>query len=206
MTVGILNYGFPDNIKRITLNAPLGVINLAKGFGFNVDPTNQSANGYPVTTPAAGTFGSNPNMPGGYFGTFTWSWSGQGSMQITASPPIIVTSGSSLFVGGPFADSAGGNISILSQIAPTVVFLWGVNIQSIVDSGISNGIGGTYIKVTTKTGFAANLFGTVNISGITTQINANGTWSITLIDAQSFYLTLNQNTGQVSSWSAGQGV
>ena len=122
-------------------------------------------------------------------------------MQIVAAPPFIVSS-STASAGTPLTvgDSAGGNTSMTSVTAPRVQFAFGINIQSVTQSPVSNGAGGNLIRVGTKTGFAANLSTgqTMNVSGIITQTNANGTWLITKIDAQTFDL-------QASTWSAGQG-
>src|SRR6266704_3370265 len=106
----------PTNNNRVTINVPGGAIyyaNLAKGFGFIPDPTNQDANGYPVTTPAA-IIGSNPSMPANYYGTFTWSWNGTGSMQILGAPPIVVTSGGTAIfeIGTNSGDKASSNLTL----------------------------------------------------------------------------------------------
>jgi len=193
-----------NNPNRVTQNLILAPINLSKSFQFNVDPTNQSSDGFPLTTPTS-AWGSNPSMPA-YFGTFFWGWTGKGSMQIVNAPPFIVSNGGAAITEAPFSntnnsgDSAGGNTTLLSQTAPAVTFLFGINIQSITDSGVSNGSGGTCILITAKTNFAANLGSgeTFNIAGITTQTNANGTWLITKVNSSSFYL-------QNSTYSSAQG-
>src|SRR6266550_2264350 len=90
---GILLLGSSQNGNRVTINAPLAYMNLAKGFSLDVDPANASSDGYPVATPSFDLLArSSPSMPGQYFGEFVWKWTGQGSMKITSSPPMIVSS------------------------------------------------------------------------------------------------------------------
>lgn len=206
------------NANRVTINVPKyvegGFINIAKQFTWNVDPLNMSSDGYPVTAPTAGTYGCNPNMPGGYFGDFVLSWSGTGGLQMIGAPPMIISSGSGLWTGnvsGP--ETPFQNMGIFSTSAPSTQFRFGVSIQAITDSGVSNGQGGTYILITTKTGYASYFEPAhsgssqpVNISGITTQTNANGTWAPIWVDDTHFYLGLNQITGAPSVWSSAQGA
>lgn len=190
------------NTNRVTLNAVTGYLNLVKGFGFVPDPLNADANGYPVTVPTSNML-ANTSMPGGYFGEYVWKWTGQGSMQIVGSPPLIVSAGGTAIVelGTSSGVTVGGNTTVLSQTAPRITFAFGVNIQSITNSAVSNGAGGTKIRIGTSSGYAANLAtgNILNVQGVTTQTNALGTWTITKIDAQTFDL-------DSSTWSAGQGV
>ena len=182
--------GIPTNNNRVTINAPAGYLNIAKTFAFNIDPTNQSSDGYPVTTPSSSwTAGSSPSMPAGYYGSFVWKFSGQGSMQVFGS--VVVTSGGTSIVGlGTNTGDASGNVTILSQTNPRVVFAFGWNIQAI-SQGASNGSGGNFIRISTKTGYFANGGATglvVNITGANTNTGANGTWTVTQIDNQTFDL------------------
>jgi hypothetical protein len=194
-----------QNPNRVVLNAVSGYLNLAKGFGFTVVPNNSNSDGYPITTPAGNLIaGSSPSMPGQYFGQFVWKWTGQGSMQLAAKP-MIITSGGLAILGfgsasGDFNGDGGGHVSLVSRRSPRLVFSFGINIQRVTQSPVSNGSGGNLIRIETKRGFASNLStgDTMNVSGILTQTNANGKWTITVVDTQTFDL-------QASTWSAGKG-
>jgi hypothetical protein len=206
MSVGLLSLSSQPNNNRVTINAIASYLNLVKGFGFAPIPGNQDANGYPVTTPAT-IIGSNPNMPSGYYGTFTLSWLGQGSMQILSAPPIVVTSGGTAIfeIGTNSGDRQSSNLSLTSQIAPSVVFAFGWNIQSI-----SSGAGGV-ITINTKTNFVASGAGysirnsTVNITGANANTGANGTWVVTNLTASSFDLVGSTFTN-VQASPAGQAI
>src|SRR6202046_5434823 len=85
-----------NNNNRVTVNADnISYLNLIKGFAFStsLDPTTVSSDGCPLSTPSSPiNAGSSPSMPAGYFGTFTWGWGGQASMEIISAPPMVVTS------------------------------------------------------------------------------------------------------------------
>lgn len=203
--VGILLLGSSGlNANRVTINAPAGYLNLAKGFGFNIDPNNMSSDGYPTTTPTGGTYGSNPSFPpANYFGSFVWKWTGTGAMQWTGAPPIVVTSGGlNIFeLNSASGDLAAGNVSVVTQnlavgaTSPRIVFSVGWNIQAIANNG--SGL----IRITTKTGFASTATTglVVTITGANANTNANGTWTITAVDNQNFDL-------QSSTFANTQGV
>src|SRR5258708_6006049 len=76
------------NTNRVTINASLGFLNLAKNFYFNIDPANASSDGYPVVAPTSG-WNANIAMPLGYYGNFVWKFSGQGSIQIAAQSILV---------------------------------------------------------------------------------------------------------------------
>jgi hypothetical protein len=208
MTVGLLSLAgaLPAiNNNRVTINANAYYINLAKGFSFpSQDPTTVSANGYPLSTPASSITG-NPGMPANYYGTFTWSFIGKGSMQNASAPPMVLTSGGSFLVGSPTVDTAPGNQTLLSQTNPTVVFAFGWNIQSI-----SSGSGGV-ITINTKTNYVASGAGyvitnsTVNITGANANTGANGTWTVTNLTASSFDLVGSTFTN-AQAGAAGQAI
>lgn len=192
---------------RVTINVPPGYLNLVKGFGFQPDPANQDSNGYPVTTPTS-TMVANINMPSNYWGDFVWKWAGEGSMDIVAGPPTIVsqsTQGSGSFQVG---DSAGGNQALTSVTAPRIQFKFGINIQGLSDSGVSNGAGGTMIRVATKTGFAANIQAgnAVNVSGVVSgQTNANGTWTMAAVGGNTSAFDLVGSTWSSANGTSGVG-
>ena len=132
------------NNHRVTINVPAGYLNIAKTFAFNIDPTNQSSDGYPVTAPSS-AWASNPGMPGGYYGYFVWKFSGQGSMQMSGSSVIVTSGGTNIVEIGTNAGDTSGNVTIFSQTAPRVVIAFGWNIQSISQGAKSNGSGGNLI-------------------------------------------------------------
>src|SRR6267154_654431 len=156
---GLHMHGGTQNANRVVLNAAAGYLNLSKGFGFTPFPNNSDSNGYPSGV-LAGNIGSNPSMPGNYFGQYVWKWTGAGAMQV-APYPIIVTSGGANIFEAPFSntnasgDSAGGNVTICSNTlgspsaitSPRIVFSFGINIQSITQSPVSNGAGGNLIRI-----------------------------------------------------------
>lgn len=194
------------NNNRVTINAIASYLNLAKGFGFAPIPGNQDANGYPVTTPAS-VISSNPTMPAGYYGTFTWSWQGTASMQILSAPPIVVASGGTAIfeIGTNSGDKGPSNLTLSSQANPSIVFAFGWNIQSI-----SAGAGGV-ITINTKTNYVASGSGytvtgsLVNITGANANTGANGTWTITNKTASSFDLVGSTFTN-AQAGAAGQAI
>lgn len=190
--MGILLLGASsNNDSRVTINVPTGqYLNLAKGFGFAIDPNNQSADGYPVTVPSSG-WGSNPSMPLGYYGSFVWKWSGTGCMQLSGHSIVVTSGGLDVFEINANSGDAKQNITLLDQsftsgvTNPRVVFSFGWNIQAISNNG--SGL----IRITTKTGWFAWGGATglvVQISGANANTGANGTWPVTKIDDQTFDL------------------
>lgn len=202
MSSGLLNFAYSFNNNRVTLNAPSGYTNLAKGFGFSPDPNNQTSNGYPVTLPTSG-YGSNPSFPLNYYGQFVWKWSGIGAMGWAGAPIIVTTStvnGTNspvLFeLPGGTGDLPPGNHSFIDQGLstglnnPRLVFSIGWNIQSISNSITTPGL----ITINCKTNYVGVTSGpsggeTVFISGANSNTGANGTWIITNVTASSFDLT-----------------
>jgi hypothetical protein len=204
MTVGLLSFIILPNSNRVTINATGLYLNLAKGFGFtSQDPTTVSSDGYPLSTPSASIIG-NPSMPPNYYGTFTWSWSGKGSMQTFGA--IVVTSGGTAIneIGANSGDTS-GNVSLVSQTNPSVVFAFGFNIQSISDNG--SGV----IQINTKTNFVSSAGGelpngkTVSISGANVNTGANGIWTVANKGASSFELLGSTFTNAQAS-PAGQAI
>lgn len=197
-----LHGGPTVNNSRVTVNVLTAYANMAKGFGTQPDPNNMDADGYPVTTPSA-AITTNPILPQGYTGEYVWKWAGTASMAIISSPPMVISSGGAAILefGAASGNYAGGNSNLNSQTAPRIQFYFGVVIQSLSQSPVSNGSGGNLIRVNLATGFAANLAtgNYVTIDGILTQTNANGSWVVTKIDAQTLDL-------QASTWSAAQGA
>lgn len=193
------------NSNRVTVNANVFFLNLAKGFAFpSQDPTTVSSDGYPLSTPSSAIV-ANPSMPANYYGTFVWKFTGEGSMQIAAAPPIVLTSGGSFLVGSPSTDIAPSNVTILTQTNPKIVFAFGWNIQSI-----SSGSGGV-ITINTKTNYVASGSGytidssTVQITGANANTGANGTWTITNLTASSFDLVGSTFTN-AQAGAAGQAI
>jgi hypothetical protein len=186
------------------MNAPSYFINIAKNYAFAPDPNNSTADGYP--TSAAGAFGGSGGFPPNYYGQYVWKFSGLGSMQtggsmLIASATANGTSSCVVELYGAKSGQVFGNITILSQTNPRVVFTWGWNIQSISDSRVSNGHGGTLIAIGTTTGLL-NVISTgtvIQIAGTGTALDGT-TWTITVHDPQTAYL---QGSTYTSSSGAG---
>ena len=185
------------NNNRVTINPDNGYANLAKGFTWNVDPTNQSSDGYPVTTPSVAWL-ANISMPAGYYGNFVWKWSGQGSQQLQCGPAICVSTNTTILPSTFLSngDFAGGSLTIIGQSAPRTVLAFGWNIQSI-SQGTSNGSGGFLIRVNVKSGYLALGGGngsTIQIAGCNSNTGANNTgtstWTITNSTPASAYFEL----------------
>ena len=161
-------------------------LNIAKQFVWNVDPTNMNADGYPAALPT-NPWSCGMGLTPGYYGSWTLSWTGTASMQISG-PPLIVLGGGTYFGLGGSTGDIQGNATITSQANPAVVFQFGWNIQSIT----SGGPGGTAIKIVNKTGwvgqFAVGNTIPIQITGANTNTGANGNWTAVVIDATSFYL------------------
>jgi hypothetical protein len=197
------------NDSRVTINVQMGYMNLAKTFFFNIDPTNASSDGYPLSTPS-NSWGCNPSMPPGYYGDLVWKFSGQGSMQILGQSVLISSASARTTIYelvGATSGAVSGNITISGQTNPRIVFRFGWKIQSIV-RGASNGQGGNLIRVTVPKnnfdwgGYTGAL---VNITEANPNTGANGTWTVTRIDAQTFDLQdSNYSTEQASA--AGKAV
>jgi hypothetical protein len=199
-----------SQMGRMVMNSNTVFANLAKGFTFAVDPANADANGYPISTPAK-PIGTNPSFASNYYGDFVWKWSGQGSMQMGAA--LIIRSGFGHFVGGSGGRSGSGdqvgNITMVSQTSPRVVIAFGGIIQKI-SAGASNGAGGNYIRITTKSG-AVDVMGLssssapVKIQALSGhgQAAADGIWNVSKVDSSTFDLTTNTSTGLPSAYNAG---
>ena len=161
-------------------------LNIAKQFVWNVDPTIINADGYPTQVPTT-SWGCGMGLTPGYYGSWTWSWSGTASMQCSGPPLIVVSGGTYFGLAGSTGDIQ-GNALMASQTNPTVVFYFGWNIQSIT----SGGPGGTAIKIVAKTGwvgqFAVGNTIQMQIAGANVNTGANGNWTAVVIDSSSFYL------------------
>jgi hypothetical protein len=218
------------NLSRTTVNVDptISYANLARGMGFVVQPNNCSSppcadsNGYPNQVPTS-AITANPSLPSGYYGTFTWAWSGTGSMQDLGGPPELVISGGGVIFemsGANSGDLAPGNHTLSCSSFPTcngatnpsIVFSYGWNIQSISNNG--SGL----IRINTKTNFVNNsCWGTtgtatngsvgplINISGAASNTGANGTWAITNCGASSFDLVGSAFTNAQAS-AVGQAI
>ena len=178
-----------SNTQRTVINIPNEgnhYLNIAKQFVWNVDPTIINADGYPTTTPTT-SWGCGMGLTPGYYGSWTWSWTGTASMQCSG-PPLIVLSGGTYFGLARSSGDIQGNALMASQTNPTVVFQFGWNIQSIT----SGGPGGTAIKIVAKTGwvgqFAVGNTIQMQIAGANVNTGANGNWTAVVIDKTSFYL------------------
>lgn len=203
------------NLTRVSINVPAtgtGIMNLAKGWQAT-SPSSLTAsqidsNGYPVGTLSASKSGSL-GVVSSYYGEYVWSWSGQGTMQL--SPPAIVYSGGS-FVSGisPSASgSVGANLSV-SGTSPTVIFKFGALVASV------SGGNGSLVTVTTSiainftSGFLTGSklqFGVGCSSNLINGPNSDGSWTITNVSNTQF--TLNGSTGVISptiTASGGPGV
>ncbi len=199
-----------SQMGRMVMNSGTVFANLAKGFTFAVDPANADANGYPISTPT-NPIGTNPSFASNYYGDFVWKWSGQGSMQIAAA--LIIRSGFGHFVGGSGGRSGSGdqvgNITMLSQTSPRAVIAFGGIIQKI-SAGASNGAGGNYIRITTKSGVVdviglSSTSAPVKIQALSGrgQAAAEGIWNVAKVDSSTFELTSNTSTGLPSVYNAG---
>src|SRR5258708_138548 len=76
-----------SNTQRTVINVPnqgQHYLNIAKQFVWNIDPTIINSDGYPTSTPPY-PWVCNPSMTLGYYGSWTWSWTGTASMLFT--PP-----------------------------------------------------------------------------------------------------------------------
>lgn len=200
------------NSSRVTVNAPAGFLNIAKGWVFTIDPNNMTSDGFPVSKPSSGTYGANPSFPLGYYGQYVWKWTGTGSMAWSAGPPLIVTTSTVNGSNSPVifelpagtGDLAPGNHSLVDQALsagltnPRIVFSVGWNIQSISDNGSGA------VRITTKTGYVTGgpAAGTVVfISGVNTNTGINNqAFAITPIDGQNFDLVGSTftNSGSVA--------
>ena len=194
MTVGLLSFvlqrpssgGSNQRLNINIANEGTHYLNIAKQFVWNVDPTNMNADGYPAALPAT-SWQCGMGLTPGYYGSWTWSWTGTASMEISG-PPLIVLGGGTYFGLGGSTGDIQSNATITSQANPAVVFNFGWNIQSIA----SGGPGGTAIKVAAKTGwlsqFAAGSTIPMQIAGANSNTGANGNWTAVVIDTTSFYL------------------
>ena len=178
-----------SNTQRTVINIPnegQHYLNIAKSFAWNTDPTIINADGYPTTTPTT-SWGCGMGLTPGYYGSWTWSWTGTASMQCSGPPLIVLAGGTYFGLAGSTGDIQ-GNATITSQNNPTVVFQFGWNIQSIT----SGGPGGTAIKIVAKTGwvsqFAVGTTIPLQITGANVNTGANGNWTAVVIDTTSFYL------------------
>lgn len=212
------------NNNRVTINAASQFINIVKGFGFDKHITNCSADGYPVTSPPVALLNRGAtNMPGGYYGTFTMSWSGSACMQINGPPLVVASGGTNIFaINSASGDQAAGsniefgtNVGSVLTVAtnPTIVFAFGWNIQSIGNNG--SGL----IRITCKTGYVNSTFSyaqsgidqngnsgpLVNITGASANTGANGLWVMTNATATTFDLVGSTFTNAQAS-PAGQGI
>ncbi len=187
---------------RTVINAISGYANLAKGFIFARDPTNQDVNGYPVRTPPT-NWGANPSMPEGYFGDFVWKFRGRGSMQF--SPGALIRSGGNNIVGlhGSSGDT-NYNTTILDKTNPRVVLAFGALIQSMSSSPVSNGAGGQRVRLTFKPGYANYASSVIRVQALAGrgQAAATGVWNALRIDANTLDLVSNVMTGQPAAWDA----
>ena len=197
------------NDSRVTINVQMGYLNIAKTFFFNIEPTNASADGYPLTTPSH-SWGCNPSMPLGYYGDLIWKFSGQGSMQILAQSILVSSTSASTTIHelrGSISGAVSGNITISGQTNPRIVFQFGWNIQSI-GRGASDDNGHNLIRVIVpkdnfdRGGFTGAI---VAISGANSNTGANGTWTVTRIDPQTFDLQGSIYTNSQTS-AAGKAV
>lgn len=209
-----------QNLSRVVLNFDKAFLNLSKGWGLLFRPDNcaagtgcSNANGYPTATPTTGQT-VNPANPAGYYGTITWSYSGNAAFKDNTGNPAIFTSispqGAVVEMGnvssGDHAPSTysftcasgascGGTGTNTTVANLNVVFQYGWNIQSISNNG--SGV----IRINTKTNYVASscrgTSGTadngavgplVNITGAVANTGANATWAITNCLASSFDL------------------
>lgn len=202
---GLIHRSAASNTNRASINAVALFQNLAKSFNFpSQDPTTVSSDGYPLSTPAS-VIASNPSMPPNYYGTYTWSWSGQGSMQIPSVAIVVTSGGTAITEIGSNSGDASGNVTLLSQSNPSVVFAFGFNIQSIQNNG--SGV----IQINTKSNFVTGAGSgsangqLINISGANANTGANGTWIIANRSASSFELQGSTFTNAQAS-PAGQAI
>jgi hypothetical protein len=189
LRIGVAPTSSASNTQRTVINVPnqgQHYLNIAKAFQWQyVDPSIMNSDNYPTSTPST-SWAANPGFPLGYFGSWTWSWTGTASMKY-AGPVIVIKSNFG-------AASDYSSISIISQNNPTLVFQFGWNIQSI-SQGASNGSGGNLIRINVKIGWlAGGIVGQkVQISGATAT-GANGTWTIASQDATNTYFDLAGTT------------
>ena len=187
---------------RTVINAIAGYTNLAKGFIFAGDPTNQDINGYPIKTPAASWL-ANPSMPEGYFGDFVWKFRGRGSMQF--SPGALIRSGGNNIVGlhGSSGDT-NYNTTILDKTNPRVVLAFGAQIQTMSPSSVSNGAGGRRVRLMFKPGYAGSASSVIRVQALDGkgQAAAAGVWNCVRIDANTLDLVSNALTGQPAVWDS----
>jgi hypothetical protein len=201
------------NLGRVTVNVPPGglfYINIAQAGSWLVSRSNcgsppcVDSNGNPNQTLTSNVF-SNPPMPGGYYGSFTWSWSGFGGMIDNSALPRIFTSispsGAVQGIAGTSGDVAQGTNSYTGSGGTgvsnaSIVFQYGWLIQSISNNG--SGL----IRITTKTNYVNSCSGVyasgtdqngntgrlVNITGAAANTGANGLWAFTNCTASTFDL------------------
>ena len=145
------------NSNRVTVNVPPSCwLNLAKGSAPLIDPNNASPDGYPKTTPASSWIFQSARPPAGYFGSYVWKWTGQGSMQIAGTAILVSAGGGGGYQGLAYPQGdLSTNVTIVSQADPNVTFQFGYLIQSI-GPGASNGAGGNLIRIAVKTNFLNN--------------------------------------------------
>jgi hypothetical protein len=205
--------------SRLNINVPSDgqlYLNLFKNTSNALAPgsANQTSDGYP----ANGILGSNVNFSGinpppNYYGKLFWGWTNTGSMEINSNLPWIVYSGGlSVYPNAGAAQDGNSQIIIAPNsgtagiTSPAVVFNYGWNIQSITNSGISNGSGGNLALITVKSGFfsGSGLGGTtINVTGTGTSQD-NITTTITARTGDTF--TLDGSTYVAGSGVAGTAV
>ena len=101
MTVGLLSFVkqiFSGSNQRLNINVAnegTHYLNIAKQFVWNADPTIINADGYPTTLPATSLWSCGMGLTPGYYGSWTWSWTGTASMEISG-PTLLVPIGRDL--------------------------------------------------------------------------------------------------------------
>lgn len=180
----------------------LAFINLAKGLSLASSQTNfyssLTSNGFPNGTLGASITGQVSTPPSYYNRYLLWFVATSGNFQ-TSGPNTIVYSGGAAVTGcGGSSCSGGGNFTMGLTATPTsstpVEFAFGAMVTSVTTSTGSDACGAGLVKFAMVTsslsGYStgSNFIFQNGISGLPTGPNADGSWPITKLDAQTMCL------------------
>lgn len=132
-------------------------------------PNNFSSDGYPTSTPAADIFGTI-FLPSNYYGRYRFQFTGQGSLSIDGQ--FIVYSGAGFINAGNLTFS----LQALNQTNPVVEFAFG----TLISGAANNGSG--LIRLTVGSTLNVGTGAKYTVQGVIGTTEANGLWTITVID------------------------
>ncbi len=167
-------------------------LNIAKGFTVSLSgtmtPASLNADQYP-TGIIPNTYGGNTGSSGidpSYFGHYTIAWTGVSAFTVAGKPVIIYNGGTFAGLGGA-SGVVQNNVTIGTTANPSVELAVGALITSVTTSG------GGLVQFGTTTGFWGNFATGTNVklnnlTGLPAGPNADGSWTATKVDNQTFTL------------------